>query len=46
MIRRLFAATLLAVSVGVALDPAGNRNDLTSLNAYVPRLWVLNPVQS
>ncbi|CRK53311.1 exported hypothetical protein [Rhodococcus sp. RD6.2] len=28
------------------LDPAGNRHDLTSLNAYIPRLWVLNPVQS
>ena len=28
------------------LGPAGNRHDLTSLNAYIPRLWVLNPVQS
>ncbi|AQA25795.1 hypothetical protein BTZ20_0765 [Rhodococcus sp. MTM3W5.2] len=28
------------------LDPAGSRHDLTTLNAYIPRRWVLNPVQS
>lgn len=28
------------------LDPAGDRHNLVSINAYTPRLWVFNPAQS
>jgi len=27
------------------LDPAGNRHDMIYLNAFVPRLWVFDPLQ-